>query len=159
MDLEKHHNFMLKALSVAENCRDIEWYGVGCVIIGPNDEVLSTGYTGELQESDGKYRHAEDIAIEKALSNNVDLNNVTLYSTLEPCSIRASAKTPCVRHIIQNGIKKVVIGAKEPYEPALGIVCNGTNELSESGVEVIFLSDFEDRCLKSARSKRCCSAP
>lgn len=146
---------MSLALTVAENCSDIEWYGVGCSIVDSTNRVISTGYTGEMREQ-GKMRHAEDVAICKALAQGFDLSkkDITLYSTLEPCSIRASGKTPCCERIIRVGIRKVVYGAKEPYDEALGIVCRGDSTLRNSGIEVLHLASMQDICLKSAISKR-----
>jgi pyrimidine deaminase RibD-like protein len=117
--------------------------------------VLSTGYTGEML-LDGKMRHAEDIAISKALASGVDLSSdgVTLYSTLEPCSIRASGKTSCCKIIIDNKISTVVYGAKEPYDERLGIVCEGHATLQAAGIKVIFLESMAEQCLQSVVSRR-----
>jgi len=152
--LDEHIHYLQMALDVAEQCRDIEWYGVGCVITDAQGEVLSTGYTGELIE-EGKMRHAEDVAIAKANAQNRALGKDTyLYSTLEPCSVRASGKTPCCSHIVASQIGTVVYGAKEPYDPALGIVCEGDSVLEKAGVNVIYLEAMQERCLTSVVSKR-----
>ena len=151
---EDHRFYMDQALEIAESCRDIEWYGVGCVIVSPSKEILATGYTGELKERDGKLRHAEDVAIAKAQSRGKDLKGAILYSTMEPCSVRASGKTPCVSHILEAGIGAVVYGAREPFDPALNIVCEGRGKLAERGVRVIHFEESEERCLKSVVSKR-----
>lgn len=152
---EKDHvKHLHEALEIAEGCRDIEWYGVGCVITDSAGKVVSTGYTGELLE-DGKMRHAEDVAIAKAIAGGISLGSSNyLYSTLEPCSVRASGKTPCCHHIISNGIGTVVYGAKEPYHPALGIVCEGDSVLENAGVKVVYLKEMEPDCLRSVVSKR-----
>ena len=143
-----------RALEIAEGCHDIEWYGVGCVIADQNGRILSTGFTGELKDESGKGRHAEDVAIQKAADLHVDLNNAILYSTLEPCSIRASGKTPCVQRILSTGIKAVVYGAKEPFDAALNIVCDGDAQLKAAGIDVRFFNQLEAECLKSVVSKR-----
>jgi len=148
-----HLKYLAKAIDIANNCRDIEWYAVGCVIVGPDQKVLSTGYTGELKEPDGKFRHAEDVAIAKARHLNIDLSNSVLYSTLEPCSIRASGKTPCVARIIDAKIPTVVFGAREPYDPDLDIVCEGRTILAHKGVNVVHIKEMESQCLKSAISR------
>lgn len=153
--ITQHAMMLREALRVAENCKDIEWYGVGCVIADSQGTIVSTGYTGELLE-DGKMRHAEDVAISKAVESRYCLtsNGITLYSTLEPCSVRASGKTPCCQHIIRCGIKNVIYGAKEPYNETLGIVCDGDHVLKSAGVEVLYLQEFEKICLSSVVSKR-----
>lgn len=151
-----HHDLMMReALHVADNCKDIEWYGVGCVIADSQGTIISTGYTGELVEN-GKMRHAEDVAIFKAVQAGACLTatGITLYSTLEPCSIRASGKTPCCQYIIACGIKTVIYGAREPYDEALGVVCDGDSVLRSAGLVVVHMQEFEDRCLTSVISKR-----
>ncbi len=152
---EEHSRFMREALRVAQQCRDIEWYGVGCIIIDGDGASISTGYTGELFEN-AKMRHAEDVAISKALEKgrNLATPGVTLYSTLEPCSVRASGKTPCCQYIIDCGISTVVYGAKEPFDENLGIICQGEGVLRDRGVQVVFLREFEEICLESVVSKR-----
>ena len=145
---------MQQALEVATNCREIEWYGVGCVICNPNGAVLATGYTGELKDEFGKDRHAEDVALYKAQLAALSCREAILFSTLEPCSVRAPGETPCVPKIIKAGLKKVVFGAKEPYDPALKIVCQGAAQLRAAGVTVIQLTAWKEECLKSIVSKR-----
>ena len=66
-----HLHYMNMALEVAESCKDIEWYGVGCIIMSPAQKLLATGFTGELKEAGGKLRHAEDVAIAKAKAAGV----------------------------------------------------------------------------------------
>ena len=152
---EKHCGYLHEALKVAQNCQDVEWYGVGCVIVNAEGIIIGTGYTGEIIE-EGKMRHAEDVAIAKAIASGQKLAEpgIVLYSTLEPCSIRASGKTPCCHHIIDSGIKAVVYGAKEPFDANLGIVCEGDSVLTKAGVHVTFLSELESLCLTSVVSKR-----
>ncbi len=160
MDLDeemiaRHTEQMRFAIAIAESCSNIEWYGVGCSIVNLAHGVISSGYTGEMLEA-GKMRHAEDVAIHKALTAQYELSDegIVLYSTLEPCSIRSSGKTPCCTRIIEAGIKKVVYGAKEPYDAALGIVCEGDAVLRSAGIEVTHLKSMQEECLKSAISKR-----
>jgi len=87
---------------------------VGCVIVGPQREVRSTGFNGfcrgvddnveERHERPAKYywsEHAERNAIYNASRNGIQLKGCTLYSTVFPCS-------DCARGIIQSGITKVV---------------------------------------------------
>jgi dCMP deaminase len=87
---------------------------VGCVIVGPTNEVRSTGYNGFCRGIDDwvearhsrpeKYlwaEHAERNAIYNAARNGIRLEDCTLYSTVFPCS-------DCARGIIQSGIKRVV---------------------------------------------------
>ena len=126
------------------------------MIVSGDGAVAATGYTGEREDEHGGMRHAEDVAIEKAKEARAPfpLDSFVLYSTLEPCSVRASGKTPCVERIVDAGIGAVVYGAKEPFDPALKIVCEGERVLMEAGVEVLFLGEYEKQCLESVVSNR-----
>lgn len=154
--LDADERYLKEALLLAEHCSDIEWYGVGCIIVGAAGKVIATGYSGESCDTLGGNRHAEDIAIDKALGSGVELDSATLYSTLEPCSVRRSGKTPCTERIIASGIRRVVYGAREPYDPALKIVCQADSQLRSAGIEVIHLKKLESQCQSSVISKRKC---
>lgn len=117
---------------------------VGCVIVGPNHEVRTTGYNGfcrgidddiELRhERPEKYfwaEHAERNAIYNAARNGIRLEGCTLYSTVFPCA-------DCARAIIQSGIKTVVAPvynndtkiSYESYDRAIAM-------LHETGVSIV----------------------
>lgn len=85
-------------------------FAVGCVIVGADGAVISTGYSREW----GDGWHAEEVAIEKARRAGSALAGATLYSSLEPCSTRLSGKTPCCAHIIDADIARVVFIMDEP---------------------------------------------
>ena len=149
--------FLKKALAVGENCFSVPFYGVGCLIVSPSGDVISSGYTGEmkyLEENQVIFKHAEEVALIKAKENGDSLEGATLYSTMEPCSERKSGKAPCAALIIGSGIKRVVYGTREPFDPALGINCKGDVLLSEAGIEVVHIRELEEECLKSVLSKR-----
>ena len=149
-----HVKQMKEAIKVAEACTNIEWYGVGCIITSPEGEVICSSYTNELSDENGKGLHAEEGAIEKAREQNLSLKDCTLYSTLEPCSIRASGKEPCVSKILSTELSCVVYGAKEPYDSKLGIKCEGDKILRENGIKVVYLEEIAEECFQSTISKR-----
>jgi dCMP deaminase len=85
---------------------------VGAVIVGPGQEIRSTGYNGfprgvkaedparHSKEGGEKYHwfeHAERNAIYNAARHGTGLQGCTLYANLFPCA-------DCVRAIIQSGI-------------------------------------------------------
>lgn len=97
----------------AENSKDPSTK-VGCVIIGRDNAVRSTGYNGLPRGADDEvpernvrpeklfwYEHAERNAIFNAARIGTALSGSTIYSTLCPCM-------DCARAIIQSGIKRVV---------------------------------------------------
>lgn len=89
---------------------------VGCVIVGPNREIRSTGYNGpprginddieERHKRPEKYfwfEHAERNAIYNAARVGTALTGCAIYTSTFPCA-------DCARAIVQSGIKKVVTG-------------------------------------------------
>ncbi len=152
----KDEQFLRQALEISKNCKDVAWYGVGCLIVSANHEILASGYTGERCYSDGKMLHAEETAIEKCLEDAVQFNDkaACLYTTLEPCSERASGRTSCCERIIRAGIKSVVFAAREPFEKELGIVCRSEETLRQGGVQVRQISELQELCLAQALASR-----
>ena len=92
--------------SIAENDGEPHPY-VGAVVV-KDGKVLATGYRGET----GEGRHAEFCALKKINDDvdNVDLSGCTVYTTLEPCSIRKPSKTPCTNRLINGKVERVVYG-------------------------------------------------
>jgi diaminohydroxyphosphoribosylaminopyrimidine deaminase/5-amino-6-(5-phosphoribosylamino)uracil reductase len=124
--------------------------------VSPTGERFISGFTGEETYEDGgpiSLPHAEEIALKKAVSV-ADLPAWTLYSTLEPCSERSSGREACATRIINSGIRRVVFGAREPYDPVLKIRCRGESFLRAAGVEVVQISEFEAECLRAAKRLR-----
>lgn len=88
---------------------------VGCVLVGPDREIRSTGYNGlprgvrdleERMQRPTKYyltAHAEENAVAQAARIGARLKGCSAYVTHEPCA-------RCARSLIQAGISKVVIG-------------------------------------------------
>jgi len=99
---------------------------VGCCLV-IDDKIIGEGYT-----SIAGGNHAEVNAI-NSVKNKSLIKDSTIYVTLEPCCHHGKTP-PCVDKIIANGIKKAVIGIKDPNP----LVCGkGIEKLKENGVEVI----------------------
>ena len=105
--------FMSLVYLVAMKSKD-EATNIGAVIVGPDNEIRSTGYNSfprgmndnniERQERPHKYyffEHAERNAIYNAVRHGTSLKNCILYVQGIPCS-------DCARGVIQAGIKEVV---------------------------------------------------
>lgn len=87
---------------------------VGCVIVGPNHEVRTTGYNGFCRgvddDNDDRHQrpekylwseHAERNAIFNAARNGIRTEDCTAYTTVFPCA-------DCARALIQSGIVRIV---------------------------------------------------
>ncbi|MDH5671247.1 MAG: dCMP deaminase family protein [Myxococcales bacterium] len=90
---------------------------VGCVVVGPDRELRSTGFNGfprgiedsaeRLHDRNRKYPlvcHAEENAIMHAARVGVSLKGCIAYVTWPPC-------TRCARSLIQAGVQEIVYPA------------------------------------------------
>ena len=103
--------FMKKALAQAENAFSVGEFPVGCVIADKNN-ILVTGFR---QSTSGQHSneidHAEIVTLrafyEKKTVKN--MNELTLYCTMEPCLM-------CFGAILISGIHRIVYA----YEDVMG---------------------------------------
>ncbi|TAL23663.1 MAG: bifunctional diaminohydroxyphosphoribosylaminopyrimidine deaminase/5-amino-6-(5-phosphoribosylamino)uracil reductase RibD [Nitrospirae bacterium] len=75
--------------------------------------------------------HAEALVIGKAGDK---AKGSTLYVNLEPCCHTDKRTPPCTKAIIASGIKKVIIGMKDPNPKVAG---KGIEELRKAGIETV----------------------
>lgn len=107
---------------------------VGAVIV-KNDEIIGLGY----HEHYGK-EHAERNAVK---SCNKDMEESTIYVTLEPC-FHFGKQPPCVDLIIEKKFKRVVIGMTDPNPLVAG---KSIEKLMENNIEVT-VGVREEECKK-----------
>jgi dCMP deaminase len=105
---------------IKEKSKDLS-IKVGCIIVGPNNEIISTGFNGlprfveekpERNERPAKYlytEHAERNAIYLAARRGVPIDGASIYLQWFPCA-------DCTRAIIQSGIKRIFIDGHY-YDP------------------------------------------
>lgn len=105
---------------------------VGAIIVKDN-EVIGEGF----HEAYGSL-HAERNALKNCKSSP---RGATMYVTLEPCCHHGKTP-PCTEAIIENGIKKVIIGSLDPNEKVAG---KGIAILEEAGIEIVF-GILENEC-------------
>ena len=130
------NEFLLQAIDLSRECPKSESsFAVGAVLVGSENEILATGYSLELGES----WHAEEVAIQKATNHGVELAGSTIYSSLEPCSLRRSRPKSCTELIINHKIAKVVYAL---LEPPLFVECQATDLLKAAGIEVVHLPEY-----------------
>ena len=96
---------------------------VGCIIV-KDERIISAGYHEKYGEN-----HAEINAINSAKES---VEGSTLYVNLEPCS-HQGLTPPCVDKIIENKIKRVVIGTLDMNPLVCG---NGIKILKSAGIDV-----------------------
>lgn len=100
---------------------------VGAVIV-KDGQVLGKGYHTRCG-----CLHAEREALKDCQSRGVDVKGATMYVTLEPCC-HYGKTPPCTQAIIENGIKKVVVGSLDPNPKVAG---QGIRILRDHGIEVV----------------------
>ncbi|MET9020986.1 dihydrofolate reductase family protein [Actinopolymorpha sp. NPDC004070] len=105
-------------------------YAVGAVVVDDTGHELASGYSRET----GPREHAEEVALSRIDPADPRLASATMYSSLEPCSARASHPVPCADLIIRAGIRRVVLAWREP---ALFVDCHGVERLRDADVEVV----------------------
>ena len=119
-------NYMLQAIQLAKQGEG--WTNpnpmVGAVIV-KNGRIIGKGYHKKCGEL-----HAERNAI-ASLTESAE--GATIYVTLEPCC-HYGKTPPCTEAIIEQKIKRVVIGSRDPNPKVSG---KGIKMLQEAGIEVI----------------------
>ena len=105
-------------------------FAVGAVVVAADGTVLATGYSRETSAQS----HAEEAALAKIEPGDPRLEGATLFSSLEPCRVRASRPTPCADLIIGAGLRRVVIAWLEPPVFAPG---GGAAILRAAGITVV----------------------
>lgn len=123
---------------------------VGCVVVGPDREIVSTGYNGfprgavdhstRYDDRDTKMRlicHAEENAVAHAARNGVSLMGTTAYVTWPPCP-------RCSRSLIQAGIVRVVHYEVDIPERWVEDMTASESLLREVGVEILSVTHPTD---------------
>ncbi|KAJ2786047.1 hypothetical protein GGI15_001714 [Coemansia interrupta] len=146
---QKDVEVMRLAIEQALECTNVSTaYNVGAVITDKDGQILSTGYSRQLPGN----THAEQCALtnlQRTITTGEilgdTLQNAVMYTTMEPCSKRLSGNVPCVRRILDSGIKRVFVGVMEPPN---FVECSGVEELETAGVTVIHIAELEQECKK-----------
>ncbi|AXB44103.1 deaminase [Amycolatopsis albispora] len=128
---------LAKAIALGDKCPPSSTFRVGAVITDADGTVLATGYSGETDPHD----HAEEAALAKLDSADPRLAGATMYTSLEPCSTRASRPKTCTTLILESGIPRVVFAWREP---AVFVDCVGAETLAAAGRTVIELPELAD---------------
>ena len=116
---------------------------VGCVVVGEDREIRSTGFNGfprgiaddaaRLEDREQKYPlicHAEENAIMHAARIGLSLKGCTAYVTWPPC-------TRCARSLIQAGVIEVVYPEDSDVpERWMADFDMSTNMMGEAGLNI-----------------------
>jgi pyrimidine deaminase RibD-like protein len=119
-----------RAIALGEQSPVGHTFRVGSLIVGFDGTVLATGYSREVDS----LGHAEETALGKLSPDDPRLARATIYSSLEPCSVRLSRPLSCTDLILAAGIPRVVFAWREP---AVTVDCEGAELLAAAGRTVI----------------------
>jgi len=125
MPKDVDQELMRRAIALGEKGDPSPNPHVGSVVANAEGEVLGEGF----HESTG-LDHAEVAALKSA---GAKARGQTLYVSLEPCNHQGRTP-PCVDAILAAGIKRVVIGCRDPNPRVAG---GGLERLRDAGVEVV----------------------
>ncbi|NAS30904.1 bifunctional diaminohydroxyphosphoribosylaminopyrimidine deaminase/5-amino-6-(5-phosphoribosylamino)uracil reductase RibD [Flavobacteriaceae bacterium R38] len=134
-----HEKYISRCIELAKNGLQSAMPNpsVGAVIVSEG-KIIGEGYTSPYGGA-----HAEVNAI-NSVSPEKDLENATIYVSLEPCS-HYGKTPPCSDLIIAKGIKNVVIGCVDPFSEVAG---KGIERLKKAGCNVV-LGVLEKECIVS----------
>ncbi len=128
MENDSKERFMRAAIELAKKGEG--WTNpnplVGAVIVKEN-QIIGQGWHHKYGDL-----HAERDALRDCRERGNDPSGAQIFVTLEPCC-HTGKQPPCVEAIVQAGIKKVVVGSRDPNPLVSG---KGAAFLRERGVEV-----------------------
>jgi pyrimidine deaminase RibD-like protein len=113
-------------------------FSVGALVVDAAGEVLAEGYSRPHDPHD----HAEEIALAALGEGWQAPPGTTLYSSLEPCSARASRPRTCTDLTLAAHIGRVVFAWREP---SIFVEGRGAELLRAAGVEVVELPELAEQ--------------
>jgi pyrimidine deaminase RibD-like protein len=128
--------WLRQAIDLSRSCPpSTSAFSVGAIVVEEGGTILATGYSRQRDPVD----HAEEAALRDLADGDPRLATATIYSSLEPCSTRASRPRPCAELILAAGIGRVVFAWREPE---LFVDCHGAENLRAAGVEVVEMPEL-----------------
>ncbi|WP_312885577.1 dCMP deaminase [Lipingzhangella halophila] len=119
------------AIELSRRCPPSETaFSVGALVLDADGEVLADGYS----RRDTWHDHAEESALRSVDPADPRLRTATLYSSLEPCTVRAARPRSCSELILETPIPRIVFAW---HEPAIFVDCDGAEQLRAAGRTVV----------------------
>jgi tRNA(adenine34) deaminase len=118
VDYKQHCQWMEQAIALATEAGAAGEVPVGAVVIGPQGDCIAAAGNQRERQHDPT-AHAEILVLQQAAQHlkRWQLQDCTLYVTLEPCPMCAGA-------IVQARLGQLVYGADDPKTGAVRTVLN-----------------------------------
>ncbi len=127
---------LARAVELAGRCPPSDTaFSVGALVVDAGGEVLARGWSRRRDPHD----HAEESALADLGAGWRAAPGTTVYSSLEPCSARASRPLTCTELILAAGVDRVVFAWREP---SVFVDGEGAELLRARGVEVVELPEL-----------------
>ncbi len=128
IELQRQNELMQEAVKIAALGKGATAPNpcVGAVLATCDGKIVARGWHQRFGQA-----HAEINAIEDAVNQGLELSDLSLFVTLEPCNHQGKTP-PCTQAILQAGIRKVYVGTLDLTPQAGG----GVKFLQARGVEV-----------------------
>jgi pyrimidine deaminase RibD-like protein len=112
-------------------------FSVGALVVAGDGTVLAEGWSRMHDSHD----HAEEAALASLGRGWRAPPGTTVYSSLEPCSVRASRPRTCTELILAAGVERVVFAWREP---SVFVDCEGAELLRAAGLEVVEVPELAE---------------
>ncbi len=124
---------LAEAVALSRRCPPSDTaFSVGALVVDADGLVLAQAWS----RRDDPHDHAEEAALASLGAGWRAPSGVTVYSSLEPCSARASRPRTCTELILAAGVTRVVLAWREP---SVFVDADGAERLRAAGVEVVEL--------------------
>ncbi len=134
---ERDIELLARAIEISHQCQPSpNSYCVGAVVRTLSGDIFE-GYTHETSPT----HHAEQEAIKKAEAAGAELAGATIYSSMEPCSQRASEPESCSQIIIRHRMGRALFAL---YEPNCFVCCQGALNMRMAGIDVLCVSSMAE---------------
>ncbi|KAH3671393.1 hypothetical protein WICMUC_004690 [Wickerhamomyces mucosus] len=144
-----HIPYMKLALDEALKCPPTSSaFSVGAILTSIDGEILSTGFSREIEGNTHAEQNALDKYFHKTGSNSLP-KGCNIYTTMEPCSERLSGNLPCTNRLTNYGVANCFVGVMEPDTFVKNNI--GKQILRDHGIGYWKIDGFEDEALKAAK--------
>jgi pyrimidine deaminase RibD-like protein len=129
---------LTRAIELAHRCPPSDTaFSVGALVVAADGTLLAEGWSRMHDSHD----HAEEAALASLGDGWRAPPGTTVYSSLEPCSVRASRPRTCTELILAAGVERVVFAWREP---SIFVDCEGAELLRAAGLEVVEVPELAE---------------